>query len=189
MNGLSLALLPALALTGMLLALLPYAAFKVALGNARRPDGTWDAEDRRRELRRARSFVGQALALPLLLVGGAGLAVYSVHRFLPHSSLARIFGDHHPETHLVSESLVETLRATEQAVAAQPGSELLSWGELFWQHWPLHPLFAFLLTGLVGWLVARRHLRLAEEYRRGVQRRQRALITEAARRSGARAAA
>lgn len=159
---------------------LPYDALRVARRNALRSDGTRSQSRNRREARHAARLLWRLAGAPLLilLVAAGGMRVFHLYA-MPDESLARIFGEYHPEESLHApdlEAWQEAIEATRREKATRAWREAQgldpattpTFGEQMAEHWPVHLVFLLLLLAFTAWYVLFVAPRAAETYRTSV---------------------
>lgn len=157
--------LPFLLLVVVVALRLPYGAFRIARRNAYRGTGERSEGRTQREMRRLGALLWRTLGAPLLILLALGGGMRAFHLYaMPEDSLARIFGEYHPEESLHApdlEAWEEALEAAQrerayeawqQAQGLAPRTER-SLGDQFAEHWPVHLVFLLLLFAFVLWYV------------------------------------
>lgn len=156
---------------------LPFDALRLARRNARRADGSHSRSRSRREGRHAARLLWRVAGAPLLvmLLAAGGMRAFHLYA-MPDESLARIFGEYHPEASLHApdlEAWEEALEATRrekahrawrEAQGLDPKTEPTLGAQLA-EHWPVHLVFLLLLLGFAGWYVLYAAPRAASAYR------------------------
>lgn len=164
---------------------MPFMGVRMALRNTHRSDGSQSPDRTRRELRHFGKLAWRTIGRPTagLILALVGMLVFHYHA-MPDSTLADLFGEHHPEVSLNAQDLEAWYEAIE---AKKRDDDYKKWRERqgfdprtkptlrqrITGHWPIHLVVLLMSWIFAVWFVLRRTPHHAAAYEQGVVKRAR----------------